>query len=98
MVAHVRTVCFQGVEATPVDVQVHMGPGRVLFNIVGLGDKAVTESRERVRAALAASGLALPAKRITAHDNTPFAGRVRRQAQVARLSQRGVPRQVTARV
>ena len=65
MVAHVRTVCFQGVEATPVDVQVHMGPGRVLFNIVGLGDKAVTESRERVRAALAASGLALPAKRIT---------------------------------
>ena len=42
-----------------------MGPGRVLFNIVGLGDKAVTESRERVRAALAASGLALPAKRIT---------------------------------
>lgn len=65
MVAHVRTVCFQGVEATPVDVQVHMGPGKVLFNIVGLGDKAVTESRERVRAALAASGLALPAKRIT---------------------------------
>jgi len=65
MVAHVRTVCFQGVEATPVDVQVHMGPGNVMFNIVGLGDKAVTESRERVRAALAASGLALPAKRIT---------------------------------
>ena len=33
--------------------------------IVGLGDKAVAESRERVRAALIASGLALPAKRIT---------------------------------
>jgi magnesium chelatase family protein len=65
MVSHVRTVCFQGVEATAVDVQVHMGPGKVQFNIVGLGDKAVAESRERVRAALAASGLALPAKRIT---------------------------------
>lgn len=65
MVTHVRTVCFQGVEATPVDVQVHMGAGKVLFNIVGLGDKAVAESKERVRAALAASGLALPAKRIT---------------------------------
>lgn len=65
MVTHVRTVCFQGVEATPVDVQVHMGTGKVLFNIVGLGDKAVAESKERVRAALAASGLALPAKRIT---------------------------------
>jgi magnesium chelatase family protein len=65
MVTHVRTVCFQGVEATPVDVQVHMGSGKVQFSIVGLGDKAVAESRERVRAALAASGLAMPAKRIT---------------------------------
>ena len=39
--------------------------GTVVFNIVGLADKAVAESRERVRAALIASGLALPAKRIT---------------------------------
>ena len=39
--------------------------GSVVFNLVGLGDKAVTESRERVRAALTSSGLALPAKRIT---------------------------------
>jgi magnesium chelatase family protein len=65
MVTRVRTVCFQGVEATPVDVQVHMAPGKSLFNIVGLGDKAVAESKERVRAALAASGLALPVRRIT---------------------------------
>jgi magnesium chelatase family protein len=59
------TVAFEGVEARPVDVQVQIAKGNVLFNLVGLGDKAIAESRERVRAALNASGLALPAKRIT---------------------------------
>ncbi|QDG75198.1 YifB family Mg chelatase-like AAA ATPase [Labrenzia sp. PHM005] len=65
MVSRVTTVAFQGIEAVPVDVQVHVGPGMVAFMIVGLPDKAVAESRERVRAALSASGLALPAKRVT---------------------------------
>src|ERR1700681_935244 len=65
MVARVSTVAFEGVEARPIDVQVQIAPGNVAFMIVGLGDKAVAESRERVRAALIASGLALPARRIT---------------------------------
>ncbi|CTQ58754.1 MAG: YifB family Mg chelatase-like AAA ATPase [Roseibium album] len=65
MVSRVTTVAFQGIDAVPVDVQVHVGPGMVAFTIVGLPDKAVAESRERVRAALSASGLALPAKRVT---------------------------------
>lgn len=65
MVARVSTVAFEGVEARPIDVQVQIASGNVAFMIVGLGDKAVAESRERVRAALIASGLALPAKRIT---------------------------------
>lgn len=65
MAVRVATVAFEGVEARPVDVQVQIAPGSVVFNVVGLGDKAVAESRERVRAALIASGLALPAKRIT---------------------------------
>ena len=65
MVVRVATVAFEGMEARPVDVQVHIANGAVLFNVVGLGDKAVAESRERVRAALIAAGLALPAKRIT---------------------------------
>jgi magnesium chelatase family protein len=65
MVSRVATVAFRGMEAVPVDVQVHMASGVVAFSIVGLGDKAVAESRERVRAALSAIGLALPAKRIT---------------------------------
>ncbi|MCF6301812.1 MAG: YifB family Mg chelatase-like AAA ATPase [Devosiaceae bacterium] len=65
MVARVTTVAFQGIEAVLVDVQVQIAPGLPGFNIVGLPDKAVAESRERVRAALVASGLALPPKRIT---------------------------------
>jgi len=65
-VAHVYTVAFQGIEAREVDVQVHIGEGGSgIFNIVGLAVKAVGESRERVRAALAAIGLALPYKRVT---------------------------------
>ena len=64
MVSHVTTVAFRGVEAMPVDVQVQIAPGLPHFAIVGLPDKAVGESRERVRAALHASGLALPPKRI----------------------------------
>ena len=61
MVTHVRTVAFQGVDVLPIDVQVHMAAGVPAFTIVGLPDKAVAESRERVRAALGAMGLSLPA-------------------------------------
>ncbi|MBN8940246.1 MAG: YifB family Mg chelatase-like AAA ATPase [Rhizobiales bacterium] len=65
MVQRVATVAFQGIEAKPVDVQVHVLAGNVVFNIVGLPDKAVNEAKERVRSALVASGLALPGRRIT---------------------------------
>jgi len=65
MVTRVATVAFEGIEARAVDVQVQVSIGKVLFVVVGLGDKAVGESRERVRSALIASGLALPNKRIT---------------------------------
>lgn len=64
-VAHVYTVAFQGIEAREVDVQVHVAEGHPNFSVVGLADKAVAESRERVRAALSAIGLSLPHKRIT---------------------------------
>ncbi|MBI1211507.1 MAG: YifB family Mg chelatase-like AAA ATPase [Alphaproteobacteria bacterium] len=65
-VAHIYTVAFAGIEAREVDVQVHMVPaGQHSFTVVGLADKAVGESRERVRAALNAIGLALPIQRIT---------------------------------
>ena len=65
MVARVSTVAFQGIDVLPVDVQVQIAAGLPAFTIVGLPDKAVGESRERVRAALSAIGLALPSKRIT---------------------------------
>jgi len=64
-VAHVATVAFSGIDVLPVDVQVQMTSGLPAFAVVGLPDKAVAESRERVRGALAAIGLALPPKRIT---------------------------------
>lgn len=65
MVAIVSTVAYLGLEARGVEVQVQVAPGVPAFNVVGLADKAVAESRERVRAAIAALGLALPPKRIT---------------------------------
>ena len=64
MVQRVSTVAFEGIEARAVDVQVGVAPGLPAFIIVGLPDKAVSEARERVRGALVASGLALPARRI----------------------------------
>ncbi|MGH7072832.1 MAG: YifB family Mg chelatase-like AAA ATPase, partial [Stellaceae bacterium] len=65
MVARVRSVAFQGIDVLDVETQVVIASGLPAFNIVGLPDKTVAESRERVRAALTAMGLALPAKRIT---------------------------------
>jgi magnesium chelatase family protein len=65
MVARVKTVAFQGIECREVDVEVQLGPGLPAFAVVGLPDKAVGESRERVRSALVAIGLALPPQRIT---------------------------------
>lgn len=62
MVARLSTVAFQGIDVLDVDVQVEMTSGFPTFQIVGLPDKAVAESRERVHAALGAMGLALPPK------------------------------------
>lgn len=64
MSATITTVAFEGTEARNVNVQVQLVSGRPNFHIVGLGDKAVSEAKERVRAAFASLGLALPQKRI----------------------------------
>lgn len=64
MVATITTAAFCGIETTPVEVQVHLSGGLPAFSIVGLPDKAIAESRERVRSAMASLGLPLPAKRI----------------------------------
>ncbi|MGA0603600.1 YifB family Mg chelatase-like AAA ATPase [Caulobacter sp. KR2-114] len=67
MAARVVSVAFEGVDARRVDVEVQTTLGLPSFMVVGLADKAVAESRERVRAAFAGLGLALPGKRIVAN-------------------------------
>jgi magnesium chelatase family protein len=65
MAARTSSVAFEGAEARLVDVQVQIAGGaQPVFSVVGLADKAVAESRERVRAAFAALGLSLPSKRL----------------------------------
>ena len=65
MLSRINTVSFKGVEASKVTVEVHITAGLPAFKIVGLAEKSVTESSERVRAALSSIGFALPPKRIT---------------------------------
>ncbi len=65
MFGEVSTVIFSGLDLISVDVQVHMASGQPTLIIVGLGDKAVAESKERIRAAISSMGLSLPPKRIT---------------------------------
>lgn len=65
MVARAYTVAFEGVDARMVEVQCAIAPGMPYFGVVGLPDKAVSEAKERVRAAMAAMSIALPSKRIT---------------------------------
>ncbi len=64
MVSRCFSVAFEGIEAREVDVQCQLSPGAPGFQLVGLPDKAVGESRERVRAALTAIGVAMPPKRV----------------------------------
>jgi len=65
MTARAHTIVFEGVTPRPVEVQCALSAGVPGFAIVGLPDKAVSEARERVRAALGAMALALPSKRIS---------------------------------
>jgi magnesium chelatase family protein len=64
MHAKIRIVAFRGIDTIDVEVQVHINNGLPAMVIVGLADKSVAESKERVRAALSSLGLALPPKRI----------------------------------
>ncbi len=65
MVAESYTVAFEGIDARLVEVQCALSPGMPHFSLVGLPDKAVSEAKERVRAALNALSIALPSRRIT---------------------------------
>lgn len=65
MVARIKTTAFIGMEAVDIDIQVRISSGLPSFQIVGLADKAVAESRDRIRNAIESLGLSMPAKRIT---------------------------------
>lgn len=64
MVSTTHSVTFEGVRVTGIEVQVQLAPGLAAYTIVGLPDKAVSEARERVRSAIHAMGLSLPARKI----------------------------------
>lgn len=65
MVARIQTVAFQGIDVLDIDTQVQLSNGLPAFNIVGLPDKTVAESKERIRSALHTLGLSMPTKRVT---------------------------------
>ncbi len=65
MQSRINTIAFSGLEALDVDLQVQIGSGLPSFTIVGLPDKTVAESKERVRAAFQAIGISFPSQRIT---------------------------------
>lgn len=65
MQARINTIAFSGLDVLDVDLQIQISSGLPAFTIVGLPDKTIAESRERVRAAFQAIGINLPAKRIT---------------------------------
>ncbi len=65
MYGRISTLAFVGIEARAVDVEVRITSGKPVFNVVGLPDKAIAESRDRVRSALHATGLGFPFKRVT---------------------------------
>ena len=64
MISNIQTVAFEGIKASSVEVQVSISSGLPVFNIVGLADKTVSESKERLKVAFSSIGLAMPAKRI----------------------------------
>ncbi len=64
MVVRICTTALQGIKVVNVNVEIQLSSGLPAFIIVGLPNKTVAESRERVRAALVSIGLSLPAKRI----------------------------------
>ncbi len=65
MNTYIKTIALEGIATKEIDVEVHIANGLPSFNIVGMAEKSVSESKERLRAAFSSIGLGIPAKRIT---------------------------------
>jgi magnesium chelatase family protein len=76
MLARVATFAIDGIDPRQVWVEVDIRSGLPAFTIVGLGDAAVRESRDRVRSAIANSGFEFPQTRITANLAPAFLRKV----------------------
>jgi magnesium chelatase family protein len=63
--ASIKTISFLGITTIGIDVQIQVFNGLPAFTVVGLPDKTVAESRERIRACLYSLGISLPSQRIT---------------------------------
>lgn len=72
MIAKIQSYSLYGLNGIPVEVEVDVNNGLPAFDIVGLGDAAVKESKERVRAAIKNSGRSIPPKKITANFAPAF--------------------------
>ena len=70
MLSKVTSYALVGLEGVPVEVETDINKGKVLFDIVGLPDAAVKESKERVHSAIRNSGLRFPVNKITVNTNT----------------------------
>lgn len=67
MIAKIKSYALCGLTGIPVEIEVDCGNGLPAFDVVGLADTAVKESRNRVRAAIKNSGRTVPARKITAN-------------------------------
>ncbi|MFA6610105.1 MAG: YifB family Mg chelatase-like AAA ATPase [Candidatus Omnitrophota bacterium] len=65
MIAKIYSSCLLGIDAYEVTVETDIGGGLPYFNIVGLPDPAIKESRDRIKAAVKNSGYSFPSKKIT---------------------------------
>ena len=65
MLSFIESCGLSGIEGFAVSVEVNLAPGMPMFEIVGLPDASVKESRERVRAAMKNSGFPFPSERLT---------------------------------
>ena len=90
MLAAVRSATLIGVDGQPVTVEVHVSSGLPAYQVVGLPDAAVRESRERVRAALLSSGMEWPQRRITVNPRWTHSRSARNLMWIAVSSRAGV--------
>ena len=65
MVATIRSIALTGFYGTPIEVETDLRQGLPSFQIVGMGNKAINEARERVRSAIRNAGLDFPARKLT---------------------------------